>query len=112
MWKERRWKRRGDGVMEFLYISLSSLGKSVSGLIACHRADQIVESDFGALNDLAFKLENGLLKLIETLERKQVTGGWVEHLVIKESNVAYSITPPLQYSDTPILHHSTTPLPP
>jgi hypothetical protein len=42
-----------------------------------------------ALNDLAFKLENGLLKLVESLEQKQTTGDWIDSLIIKESNVAY-----------------------
>ena len=45
--------------------------------------------DVRDLNDLAFKLENGLLKLIESLERKQITGEWIDSLIIKESNVAY-----------------------
>ena len=36
-----------------------------------------------------FKLENGLLKLVESLERKQMTGDWIDHLVLKESNMAY-----------------------
>jgi hypothetical protein len=41
------------------------------------------------VNDLAFRLENGLLKLVECLERKQETGDWIDSLIIKESNVAY-----------------------
>jgi len=48
------------------------------------------EADFKSLNDLAFKLENGLLKLVESLERKQETGDWIDTLIIKESNVAYA----------------------
>jgi hypothetical protein len=46
-------------------------------------------SDLNEMNDLAFKLENGLLKLIESLEQKQMTGDWTDSLIIKESNVAY-----------------------
>jgi len=41
------------------------------------------------LNALAYRLENGLLKLVESLERKELTGDWIDHLVVKESNVAY-----------------------
>jgi hypothetical protein len=40
------------------------------------------------VNDLAFKFESGLLKLVESLERKQETGDWIDSLVLKESNVA------------------------
>ncbi len=81
--------RRSREYIQFLYIGLSSLGESVSGLIAYRKAEQINEADFKTLNDLAFKLENGLLKLIASLEQKQMTGDWTESLTIKESNVAY-----------------------
>jgi four helix bundle protein len=75
--------------IQFLYVGLSSLGESVSGLIAYRRSQQITEAEFKELNDLAFKLENGLLRLIESLEQKQMTGDWTDSLIIKESNVAY-----------------------
>jgi len=68
---------------------LGSLGESVSGLQAYRKAGQIGEADFKTLDDLAFKIENGLLKLVESLERKRETGDWIDTLIIKESNVAY-----------------------
>ena len=73
----------------FLNIALGSLGESISGIHAYLVAKQITEEDFKNLNDLAYKLENGLLKLIESLERKQETGDWIDTLIIKESNIAY-----------------------
>src|SRR5712691_12651882 len=96
-------------IKEYLYylnISLGSFGESVSGLIAYRKADQISESDFKVLNDLAFKIENGLLKLVQSLEYKREAGDWIDSLIIKESNVAYGedSTPPLHYSTTPPLH--------
>lgn len=87
--------------LQFLNFSLGSLGESVSGLIAYCKAEQLTEPDFKRLNELSFKLENGLLKLVESLERKQETGDWIDSLIIKESNVAYT-TPALQYSITPL----------
>lgn len=75
--------------LNYLYIALGSLGESVSGLHAYRAAGQINEQDFTALNELAFKLENGLLKLVESLERKKLDGDWVDNLIIKESNEAY-----------------------
>ena len=75
--------------LQFLNYSLGSLGESVSGLHAYLQARQISEADFNTLNDLAFKLENGLLRLVESLERKQETGGWIDSLIVKESNIAY-----------------------
>ena len=62
----------------------------MSGLYGCRQAEQLTEAEFNPLDALAFKLENGLLKLVESLERKQDAGDWIDTLVIKESNVAYS----------------------
>jgi four helix bundle protein len=79
--------------LNFLNFALGSLGESVSGLFAYRNAQQILETDFESLNALAFKLENGLLKLVESIERKEMQGDWVDHLVLKESNVAYGREP-------------------
>ena len=74
---------------QFLNFALGSLGESVSRLIAYYKAGQLQPADFDSLNALAFKLENGLLKLVESLERKEMAGDWIDHLVLKESNAAY-----------------------
>jgi len=75
--------------LKFLYIALGSLGESVSGLYAYKDANQISPEDFEMLDALAFKLENGLLKLVQTLEEKRELGEWTDHLMVKESNAAY-----------------------
>jgi four helix bundle protein len=75
--------------LQFLNFSLGSLGESVSGFVAYRQADQITEEEYNALNDLSFKLENGLLRLVESLEHKQEAGDWIDSLIIKESNAAY-----------------------
>jgi four helix bundle protein len=75
--------------LQFLNFSLGSLGESVSGFVAYRQGEQITEEDYNALNDLSFKLENGLLRLVESLEHKQETGDWIDSLIIKESNAAY-----------------------
>jgi four helix bundle protein len=75
--------------LKFLYIALASLGESVSGLHAYKAAGQISPEDFEILDALAFKLENGLLKLVQTLEEKREIGEWTDHLMIRESNAAY-----------------------
>jgi len=76
--------------LQFLNFGLGSLGESVSGLIAYHKTGQLQSADFDSLNALAFKPENGLLKLVESLERKEMAGDWIDHLVLKESNIAYA----------------------
>jgi len=65
------------------------LGENVSGLEAYRRAGQISGDDFEVLNKLAYKLENGLLKLVESLERKEITGDWIDRLIVEESNETY-----------------------
>jgi len=65
------------------------LGESVSGLHACRKAAQITEDEFQKLDALAYKLENGLLKLVQNLEKKRELGESTDHLMIKESNAIY-----------------------
>lgn len=100
--------------LQHLYLALGSLGESVSGLKAYKAADQISPLDFDQLDAMAFKLENGLLKLVEALEQKRDRGDWIDHLVVNEGDEAYlspehlndsSLHPPiLQHSNTPTLH--------
>jgi four helix bundle protein len=75
--------------LNFLNISLGSLGESVSGLCGSRKAKQISEEQFERLDAKAYKIENGLLKLVESLERKRDRGDWIDHLVVKESNAVY-----------------------
>ncbi len=75
--------------LNYLNIALGSLGESVSGLHAYRKAEQLTEEDFENLDSTAYKLENGLLKLVESLEEKRERGDWIDHLIIKESNAVY-----------------------
>lgn len=70
-------------------IALGSLGESVSGLCGYSKGKQISEEAFEKLDALAYKIENGLLKLVESLERKRDRGDWIDTLVVKESNAIY-----------------------
>ena len=88
--------------LNFLNIALGSLGESVSGLYAYRKSKQITEEEFQQVDTLAYKLEKGLIKLVQRLEQKRDRGEWIDHLLVKESNAIYtnkySITPLLQYS--------------
>ncbi len=75
--------------LNFLNIALGSLGESVSGLHAYLKAGQITEDGFKKLDTLAYKLGNGLLKLVESLEHKRERGEWTDHLMVKETNAIY-----------------------
>ena len=75
--------------LNFLNIALGSLGESVSGLNAYRKSEQITQEQFEELDTLAYKLENGLLKLVESLERKRNRGEWIDHLTVKEDDPIY-----------------------
>jgi four helix bundle protein len=74
--------------LNFLNIALGSLGENVSGQHAYRQAGQISEQEFVTLNEIAFKLQNGL-KLVESPERKKLDDDWIDSLFIKESNEVY-----------------------
>ena len=82
-------RRSINEYLNFLNIALGSLGESVSGLHAYREPDQLTEDEFEALDSLAYKLENGLLKLVESLEQKREQGDWIDHLIVKETNAIY-----------------------
>jgi four helix bundle protein len=75
--------------LQFLNVALGSAGESVSGLHVYEAASQITPVQFEELDAVAFKFENGLKRLIESLQEKQQTGEWQDSFVIRESNAVY-----------------------
>ena len=75
--------------LQFLYVAIASLGETVSGITACHAPGQISDIEFDALDSGAFKLENGMLRLIERLEEKRDSKDWTDTLIARESNSVY-----------------------
>ena len=75
--------------LQFLNIALASAAESVSGLRVYRAATQIDTATFEPLDAWAYKLENGLIKLIESLQHKQQDGGWDESFILRESNESY-----------------------
>ncbi len=71
-------RRSLNEYIQHLYIALGSLGESVSGFLACKKAGQISEADFKGLDDLAYHLENSLLRLVSSLEKKRAAGDWTD----------------------------------
>jgi len=52
----------------------------LQGFMPIFKSKQIAEEEFEKLDRLAYKMENGLLKLVERLEQKRESGEWTEHL--------------------------------
>jgi four helix bundle protein len=85
-------RRSLNEYLHFLNIALASAGESVSGLHAFSAATQIADADFQRLDTVAYKLENGLKRLIESLQDKKLTDTWDDSFVIRETNGGYEIT--------------------
>ena len=67
----------------FLNVALSSLGELGSGIQACNKAGQLNNHTFKQLDSLHYEVENKLLKLIESLQKKQIDGKWEESFYTK-----------------------------
>ena len=62
--------------LNHLNIALGSCGEFHSCYASCMQADQISKEEYEELDELHYKVENQLLKLIESLQRKQKGGQW------------------------------------
>jgi four helix bundle protein len=67
--------------LNFLSIALGSCGEFHSSYDSCKQAGQIKEQEYKAIEQLHYKVENELLKLIASLKRKTREGEWVEDLL-------------------------------
>ena len=86
---EGYYRRTINEYLQFLNIALSSAGESVSGLHAYVAANQITNEDYERADTLAFKLENGLKRLIQSLQEKLEKQDWNDSFIVRESNIAY-----------------------
>jgi len=62
--------------LNHLNIALGSCGEFHSCCESFKQAGQITEEQYEQLDQLHYKVENGLLKLIESLQKKQRLGDW------------------------------------
>ena len=62
--------------LNFLNIALGSCGEFHSSYDSCHRAGQIERSEFEEMEQLHYKVENELLRLIASLQKKAKRGDW------------------------------------
>jgi len=62
--------------LNHLNIALGSCGEFHSCYESFKQASQITEEEYEELDQLHYKVENGLLKLMESLQKKQTVGDW------------------------------------
>jgi len=75
--------------IQHLNIALGSLGESASSRDVYETAEHLSEAEFEEMDALAWKLENGLKKLAESLQEKD-THEWSDSFLVKESNEVYT----------------------
>jgi four helix bundle protein len=62
--------------LNHLNIALGSCGEFHSCYESFKQAGQITEEEYEKLDQLHYKVENGLLRLMESLQKKQKVGDW------------------------------------
>ena len=76
------------GIKEYLNhlnISLGSCGEFHSSYCSFLAAKQITQDDYERLDTLHYKVENELLQLIKSLQKKQIEGKWEDSFDKSES---------------------------
>ena len=64
--------------LPFLNFALGSVGESVSVYVTYHATQQLAEDKFEALDAPPFRLENSLMKLVESVEWRRNSSDWSE----------------------------------
>jgi four helix bundle protein len=70
--------------LNFLNIALGSCGEFHSCYVSCSQAGQINKEDFDEIENIHYKVENELLRLIASLQKKAKKGDWADNLNERE----------------------------
>jgi four helix bundle protein len=62
--------------LNYLNFALGSCGEFHSSCVAFRRAEQISATDYEQLDELHYRVENELIQLIKTLQKKQGDDDW------------------------------------
>jgi four helix bundle protein len=62
--------------LNFLNIALGSSGEFHSCIFSFAKAGQITEEEYEKMDELHFKVENELIQLIKSIQKKQKEGNW------------------------------------
>ncbi len=73
-------RRSINEYMQHLYIALGSLSETLTRIIGLKETILISEDQFESVDVLHYEIENKLLRLIESLERKKDDGTWINKI--------------------------------
>ena len=71
--------------LNYLNIALGSCGEFHSSYCGFHQAEQITDEEYEELDELHYEVENGLIRLVESLQRKQKRSDWEDSFSFSES---------------------------
>jgi four helix bundle protein len=64
--------------LNYLNIALGSCGEFHSSYCSFQQAGQITNEEYEELDELHYKVENGLIRLVGSLQKKRRSGGWID----------------------------------
>jgi four helix bundle protein len=73
-----------DKLLNFLNIALGSCGEFHSCYDSCRQAGQINKAEFEEIEKVHYKVENELLRLIASLQKKAKEGDWADNFNERE----------------------------
>ena len=73
-------RRSLNEYVQFLYIALASLSETLTRSVGLRTTGQISEQQFQRIDSLHYEVENKLLRLIESLEKKKDDGTWINRI--------------------------------
>jgi four helix bundle protein len=69
--------------IQFLYIALASMSETFTRSIGLMEAGLVTEKQFREIDALHYEIENKLIKLVESLEKKKHSGTWLDNMGTK-----------------------------
>ena len=81
-------RRSINEYIQFSYIALGSTGETMTRAIGFKITNQFSETQFNTLDALHYEVENKLIRLIESLEKKKDDGSWINR--VSENIVEYN----------------------
>lgn len=73
-------RRSINEYMQHLYIALGSLSETLTRIIGLKETNQITDEQFERIDILHYEIENKLIRLIESLEKKKNDGTWINRI--------------------------------
>lgn len=73
-------RRSINEYIQHVYIALGSLSETLTRVISFQVAGQISKEQFQQIDSFHYEVENGLWKLLESLEKKREDGSWVTRI--------------------------------